>query len=185
MDYLYNNLKVYELEVKGMFSSSSSTQNPLQITTLAALMKQLMLLMELLLLALNQPKSPQLAHEDLQQIYPDDIEEMDLRWQMAMLTIRARRGHFAGECRVKQSRQKKQGKLLEGLEQLSAMSSEEEPKVVRKSDGALVIEDWVLDNKEEDMSQPKIEKKIVKTSIIKKEFVKNPKNKRKPARKNC
>ncbi|GJU61862.1 putative reverse transcriptase domain-containing protein [Tanacetum coccineum] len=34
---------------------------------------------------------PQLAHEDLQQIYSDDIEEMDLRWQMAMLTMRARR----------------------------------------------------------------------------------------------
>ncbi|GKE99880.1 ribonuclease H-like domain-containing protein [Tanacetum coccineum] len=31
------------------------------------------------------------AHEDLQQIHPDDIEEMDLRWQMAMLTMRARR----------------------------------------------------------------------------------------------
>ncbi|GKG48707.1 hypothetical protein Tco_0512854, partial [Tanacetum coccineum] len=29
-------------------------------------------------------------HEDLQQIYLDDIEEMDLRWQMAMLTMRAR-----------------------------------------------------------------------------------------------
>ncbi|GJU97140.1 hypothetical protein Tco_1326411 [Tanacetum coccineum] len=28
---------------------------------------------------------------DLQQIHPDDIEEMDLRWQMAMLTMRARR----------------------------------------------------------------------------------------------
>ncbi|GJW10146.1 hypothetical protein Tco_1575973 [Tanacetum coccineum] len=39
----------------------------------------------------SQPNSPQLAHEDLQQIYPDDIEEMDLRWQMAMLTMRARR----------------------------------------------------------------------------------------------
>ncbi|GJS44509.1 ribonuclease H-like domain-containing protein [Tanacetum coccineum] len=39
----------------------------------------------------HQPNSPQLAHEDLQQIHPDDIEEMDLRWQMAMLTIRARR----------------------------------------------------------------------------------------------
>ncbi|GKF91100.1 ribonuclease H-like domain-containing protein [Tanacetum coccineum] len=25
------------------------------------------------------------------QIYPDDLEEMDLRWQMAMLTMRARR----------------------------------------------------------------------------------------------
>ncbi|GJU54913.1 hypothetical protein Tco_1228627 [Tanacetum coccineum] len=39
----------------------------------------------------NQPNSPQLVHEDLQQIHPDDIEEMDLRWQMAMLTMRARR----------------------------------------------------------------------------------------------
>ncbi|GJU90804.1 retrovirus-related pol polyprotein from transposon TNT 1-94 [Tanacetum coccineum] len=30
-------------------------------------------------------------HEDLQQIHPNDMEEMDLRWQMAMLTMRARR----------------------------------------------------------------------------------------------
>ncbi|GKG43440.1 hypothetical protein Tco_0480124, partial [Tanacetum coccineum] len=39
----------------------------------------------------SQPNSPQLDNEDLQQIYPDDLEEMDLRWKMAMLTIRARR----------------------------------------------------------------------------------------------
>nr|GEU48778.1 integrase, catalytic region, zinc finger, CCHC-type, peptidase aspartic, catalytic [Tanacetum cinerariifolium] len=38
-----------------------------------------------------QPNSPQLVHEDLEQIHPDDIEEMDLRWQMAILTMRARR----------------------------------------------------------------------------------------------
>ncbi|GJZ16550.1 putative ribonuclease H-like domain-containing protein [Tanacetum coccineum] len=37
-----------------------------------------------------QPNSPQLVHKDLQQIYPDDMEEMDLRWQMAMLTMRAK-----------------------------------------------------------------------------------------------
>nr|GEU80026.1 hypothetical protein [Tanacetum cinerariifolium] len=43
----------------------------------------------------SQPNSPQLIHEDLQHINPDDMEEMDLRWQMAMLTIRARR-----ECRA-------------------------------------------------------------------------------------
>ncbi|GJR93120.1 putative ribonuclease H-like domain-containing protein [Tanacetum coccineum] len=30
----------------------------------------------------SQPNSPQLAHEDLQQIHPDDIEEMDLRWKI-------------------------------------------------------------------------------------------------------
>nr|GEV34413.1 hypothetical protein [Tanacetum cinerariifolium] len=39
----------------------------------------------------SQPNSPQLAHEDLKQIHPDDMEEMNLRWQMAMLTIRARK----------------------------------------------------------------------------------------------
>ncbi|GKG27519.1 putative reverse transcriptase domain-containing protein, partial [Tanacetum coccineum] len=38
-----------------------------------------------------QPNSPQLVHGDLQQIHPYDMEEMDLRWQMAMLTMRARR----------------------------------------------------------------------------------------------
>nr|GEU62296.1 hypothetical protein [Tanacetum cinerariifolium] len=31
---------------------------------------------------------PQLAHEDLEQIHPDDMEEIDLRWKMAMLTMR-------------------------------------------------------------------------------------------------
>nr|GEU92905.1 putative zinc finger, CCHC-type [Tanacetum cinerariifolium] len=35
--------------------------------------------------------SPQLAYDNLEKIHPDDIEEMDLRWQMAMLTMRARR----------------------------------------------------------------------------------------------
>ncbi|GJR98080.1 ribonuclease H-like domain-containing protein [Tanacetum coccineum] len=39
----------------------------------------------------SQPNSSQLVTGDLQQIHPDDIEEMDLRWQMAMLTMRARR----------------------------------------------------------------------------------------------
>ncbi|GJX66063.1 ribonuclease H-like domain-containing protein [Tanacetum coccineum] len=39
----------------------------------------------------SQPNSLQLDNEDLQQIHPDDLKEMDLRWQMAMLTIRARR----------------------------------------------------------------------------------------------
>ncbi|GKA02315.1 ribonuclease H-like domain-containing protein [Tanacetum coccineum] len=39
----------------------------------------------------SQPNNPQLANEDLQQLHPDDLEEMDLRWQMAMLTMRARR----------------------------------------------------------------------------------------------
>nr|GEU97766.1 ribonuclease H-like domain-containing protein [Tanacetum cinerariifolium] len=48
----------------------------------------------------SQSTSPQLDNEDLKQTDVDDLEEMDLRWQLAMLTMRARRkGHFARECR--------------------------------------------------------------------------------------
>ncbi|GKB83937.1 ribonuclease H-like domain-containing protein [Tanacetum coccineum] len=65
----YNNLKIYETEVKRTLRSSTNIQN----------------------VAFVQPNSPQLDNEDLQQIHPDDLEEMDLRWQMAMLTMRARR----------------------------------------------------------------------------------------------
>nr|GEV08067.1 ribonuclease H-like domain-containing protein [Tanacetum cinerariifolium] len=39
----------------------------------------------------SQSSSPQLDNEDLKQIDADDVEEMDLKWQMAMLTMRARK----------------------------------------------------------------------------------------------
>ncbi|GJS80197.1 ribonuclease H-like domain-containing protein [Tanacetum coccineum] len=82
MDDLYNNLKVYEPEVKGM-SSSINTANSTNIDNLS----------DAIICAFfaSKPNSPQLVHEDLQQIYLDDMEEIDLRWQMAMLTMRARR----------------------------------------------------------------------------------------------
>ncbi|GKA78735.1 putative ribonuclease H-like domain-containing protein [Tanacetum coccineum] len=47
----------------------------------------------------NQSNSPQLNDEDLQQIDADDLEEMDLKWLMAMLTMRARR--FLNKTRMK------------------------------------------------------------------------------------
>ncbi|GKG00464.1 hypothetical protein Tco_0302154, partial [Tanacetum coccineum] len=34
---------------------------------------------------------PQLDNEDMEQINTDDLEEMDLKWQVAMLTIRVKR----------------------------------------------------------------------------------------------
>nr|GEV45107.1 putative reverse transcriptase domain-containing protein [Tanacetum cinerariifolium] len=51
-------------------------------------------------------------------------------------------------------------------------SSKEETKVVRKNIDDLVIKEWVSDDEEENVAQPKIVKKIVKPSIVKKEFVK-------------
>ncbi|GJX24824.1 ribonuclease H-like domain-containing protein [Tanacetum coccineum] len=39
----------------------------------------------------SQLSIPQLDNEDLQQIHPEDLEEIDLRWNIVMLTMRARR----------------------------------------------------------------------------------------------
>ncbi|GKA70098.1 ribonuclease H-like domain-containing protein [Tanacetum coccineum] len=47
----------------------------------------------------SQPNSPQLVYRDLQQIYPYDIEEMDLDRKWAMLTMRA--GRFLKNTRRK------------------------------------------------------------------------------------
>nr|GEX92648.1 hypothetical protein [Tanacetum cinerariifolium] len=125
MDNLYNNLKVYEQEVKGMSSLSSSTQNmafvsssnnntsstnetvnTTQVVNTAhgvstastqvnvAYSTNIDDLSDVVIFSFfaSQPISPQLVHEDLEQIHPDNMEKMDLRWQMAMLTIRDRRG---------------------------------------------------------------------------------------------
>ncbi|GJS18988.1 hypothetical protein Tco_0413460 [Tanacetum coccineum] len=42
----------------------------------------------------NQLNRSHLVNEDLEQIHEDDLEEMDLKWQLALLSMRARR-----ECR--------------------------------------------------------------------------------------
>nr|GEU71097.1 retrovirus-related Pol polyprotein from transposon TNT 1-94 [Tanacetum cinerariifolium] len=39
----------------------------------------------------NQPNGSQLVHEDLEQIHEDDLEEIDLKWQLPLLSMRARR----------------------------------------------------------------------------------------------
>ncbi|GJV71606.1 putative ribonuclease H-like domain-containing protein [Tanacetum coccineum] len=116
LDDLYNNLKIYEPEVKGTSSSSTNTQNIAFVSsnstsstnravntthgattasTQATAVNSTTIdnLSDAVICAFfaSQPNSLQLDNEDLQQINPDDLEEMDLRWQMAMLTIRARR----------------------------------------------------------------------------------------------
>ncbi|GKC87855.1 ribonuclease H-like domain-containing protein, partial [Tanacetum coccineum] len=85
IDDLYKNIKVYEPEVEGTSSSNTSTQNMAFVSSnnYGSTYEEVN--------TGSQPNSPQLVIEDLQQIHPDDIEEVDLRWQMAMLTMRARR----------------------------------------------------------------------------------------------
>nr|GFB64439.1 hypothetical protein [Tanacetum cinerariifolium] len=69
------------------------------------------------------------------------------------------------------------------VEDCEAKPSEETPKELRKNTDAPIIKEWVSNDEEEEVTQPKIEKKIVKPSISKIEFVK-PKQPKKNARKN-
>ncbi|GKE17049.1 hypothetical protein Tco_1424626 [Tanacetum coccineum] len=102
MDYLYNNLKtnstnetVNTAHGVSIASTQVNAANSTNIDNLSDVV--------ICSFFTSQPNSPQLTHEDLQQIHPDDMDEMHLRWQMAMLTIRARSS--------KKSRQREQGKL--------------------------------------------------------------------------
>ncbi|GJS77737.1 putative ribonuclease H-like domain-containing protein [Tanacetum coccineum] len=58
------------------------------------------------------------------------------------------------------------------VEKSEAKASEAKPKAVRKNNGAPIIEDWVSDSEEENVSQTKIEKKTAKPSFVKIDFVK-------------
>ncbi|GKB60160.1 hypothetical protein Tco_0916346, partial [Tanacetum coccineum] len=59
------------------------------------------------------------------------------------------------------------------VETSEAKASEAKPKAI--INGAPIIEDWVSDNEEEDVPQAKIDKKTVKPSFAKIEFVKSKK----------
>ncbi|GKA75059.1 hypothetical protein Tco_0781437 [Tanacetum coccineum] len=69
------------------------------------------------------------------------------------------------------------------VETSKAKVSADKPKVVRKNNGAPIIEDWVSDSEEEDVPQAKIEKKIVKPSFAKIEFVKSKEQVKSPRKK--
>nr|GEX95197.1 hypothetical protein [Tanacetum cinerariifolium] len=56
------------------------------------------------------------------------------------------------------------------VENYEAKSSEKKPKAVRKNNDAPIIEEWVSDDEEENVSQPKIKKKTVRPNIVKKEL---------------
>ncbi|GKA11922.1 ribonuclease H-like domain-containing protein [Tanacetum coccineum] len=206
MDDLYNNLKVYEPEVKGMSSSSSSTQNMAFVSSLnnntSSSNEAVNVLMEFFYYKLALKKLTVNGNETIG-FDKSKVECYNCH----------KRRHFARECRAPRNQDNKNKESsrrsvpvetststalvsCNGLggydwnefvnehvvENSKVMSSEEEPKVVRKNDDAPIIEEWVSDSEEENVSQTKTEKKTVKPSIAKIEFVK-PKQQEKTARK--
>nr|GEW87063.1 hypothetical protein [Tanacetum cinerariifolium] len=111
LDDLFNNLKIYEAEVKSSSSASTSTQNIAFVSsqttdstndqvsvvasvsaTSAKIFVSALPNVDTLSNAIiytyfaSQSNSPQLDNDDLKQIDADDLEEIDLKWKMAMLT---------------------------------------------------------------------------------------------------
>nr|GEW47570.1 hypothetical protein [Tanacetum cinerariifolium] len=116
LDDMFNNLKIYEAEVKSSSSTSYNTQNIAfafsqntnnttesvsivpSVSAATTKPKAYILpnvdnLSDVVIYSFfaSQSNSPQLDNDDLKQIDADDLKEMDLKWQMAMLTMRARR----------------------------------------------------------------------------------------------
>nr|GEU54459.1 retrovirus-related Pol polyprotein from transposon TNT 1-94 [Tanacetum cinerariifolium] len=116
MDDLYNNIKINEAEVMGSSSTTQNTQNVSFVSfnntdstnkevntahdvsaassnTNASNLPNVDSLSDAVIYSFfaSHSNRPQLDNENLKQIDPDDIEEMDLKWQMAMLIMRAKR----------------------------------------------------------------------------------------------
>ncbi|GJV69389.1 ribonuclease H-like domain-containing protein [Tanacetum coccineum] len=106
-DDLYNNLRVFESDIKGSTASSSSspqnvafvsenTNSTNEVSTaycvpnLSGQNSKYEQTSSYSLLA-NQSSCPQLDHEDLEQIDEYDLEEMDLKWQVAMISMRMKK----------------------------------------------------------------------------------------------
>ncbi|GJS10162.1 ribonuclease H-like domain-containing protein [Tanacetum coccineum] len=117
IDDLYNNLRVYEDEMKRSSSSTSNSQNLAFLssentsrtnevstasgnfgvntaggTNSSSQVSSTPGADEVVCsFFAQQTTSPPLDNEDLQQIDQDDLEELDIRWQVAMLTVRVQR----------------------------------------------------------------------------------------------
>ncbi|GJV11690.1 putative reverse transcriptase domain-containing protein [Tanacetum coccineum] len=103
---LYNNLRVFENDVKGSTASSSSTQNmafvsentsstnnvstAFGVSNPSGHNSQYEQTSSYSLLA-NQSSFPQLDHEDLEQLDEFDLEEINLKWQVAMISMRMKK----------------------------------------------------------------------------------------------
>nr|GEY58609.1 ribonuclease H-like domain-containing protein [Tanacetum cinerariifolium] len=115
LDDLFNSLKIYESKVKHSSSTGTDSHNlafvsstPTNSTTdsvsaavnvsavgaklTASILPNVDSLSNAVIYSFfaRQSSSPQLDNEDLKQIDVDDLKEMDLKWQMAMLTMRVR-----------------------------------------------------------------------------------------------
>nr|GEY02763.1 ribonuclease H-like domain-containing protein [Tanacetum cinerariifolium] len=91
LDDLFNSLKIYELEVKHSSSLGTESHNLAFISSTPTDSTTDSVSAAVNVSAVGTKLSASTLPNYLKHIDVDDLEEMDLKWQMAMLTMRARR----------------------------------------------------------------------------------------------
>ncbi|GKA02251.1 hypothetical protein Tco_0674916 [Tanacetum coccineum] len=88
LDDLYNNFKIVEQKVKKSAISTATTKVNTASTEISTTRFSDATVYAFIS---TQPQGSQLVHKDLEQLHNDDLEEMDLKWNMALLSMRARK----------------------------------------------------------------------------------------------
>nr|GEW54041.1 hypothetical protein [Tanacetum cinerariifolium] len=219
LDDLFNSLKIYEAKVKHSSSIGNSTQNLAFVsssnidsttdsvsaaTSVSAICAKLSVSSHPNIDSLSnaviysfftsQSTSPQLDNKDLKQIDVDDLEEMDLRWQMAMLTMRARRDILLGSVGLLrtqegcydwsyQAEEKPANFALIAITSSSSSSDNELSPSKPTQDfshtnrpSAPVIEDWVFDSEDESKTNDQNDPQSVLSFVQSSEQVKAPRH---------
>ncbi|GJY83512.1 ribonuclease H-like domain-containing protein, partial [Tanacetum coccineum] len=168
-DDLYNNLSVFENDVKGSTTSSSSTQNVAFVSENTSSTNNVSTAY-----GVSNPF-------DLEQLDEFDLEEMDLKWQVAMISMRMKKfykktgrklqfdakepvgfdktkvecyschktGHFARECRTKGNQDsKRRDAWNSGNKDGRRSGKQEDSKALVTIDGEGV--DWTSHSEEEE-----------------------------------
>ncbi|KAI3728928.1 hypothetical protein L6452_17573 [Arctium lappa] len=103
LDDLYNDLRVFESEVEAkkkptgyvhnaalLSASTDSTANPESVNA-ASGVNQEKGNESVFEAFLSSHGNSSLINDDLEQLHPDDLEEMDIKWQIAMLSMRVKK----------------------------------------------------------------------------------------------
>ncbi|GJS66785.1 hypothetical protein Tco_0681349 [Tanacetum coccineum] len=136
-DDLYNNLRVFENDVKGSTASSSNTQNVAFVSENTSSTNDVSTAY-----GVSNPS-------DLEQLDEFDLEEMDLKCQVAMISMRMKKFYKKTECRSKRNQDgRRRDTWNSGNKDGRRSGKQEDSKALVTIDGEGV--DWTSNSEEEE-----------------------------------
>ncbi|GJT89485.1 putative ribonuclease H-like domain-containing protein [Tanacetum coccineum] len=91
IDDLYNNFKIVEQKVKKSVGTSSGAQNLAFMTAPSIISTASVSDNVVYAFMVKNSNGSNVLHQDLEQIHEDDLEAMDMKWQLSLLSVRAKK----------------------------------------------------------------------------------------------